>query len=320
MDDQLRNFRLFDLQVRLRLQHFAHFQPISLLVALSAGRPDRGTAGSIQQTELNSDSVGDLAHNSTERVDFADEMSFGYAADRWIARHLRDQINVEGVECSSQPHTGAGDGGLAPSMSGSDGDNIELFGELHRFLFYGKHFSRTDSTGVHNHWRTSMAASSASAILRKPSVSKLGWAWVLMWVALAIHVTDEALTGFLSVYNPTVLALRERLGFWPMPTFEFRQWLTGLGLGIFLLALLSPFAFRNAHWIRPILYFLAIVTGILNALGHTLGTILGHTVNSVRFPRPAPGFYSSPFLLATSIYALVELRRTRTSGLVRITS
>ena len=36
----------------------------------------------------------------------------------------------------------------------------------------------------------------------------LGIAWVLMWVALAVHVIDEALTGFLLVYNPTVLALR----------------------------------------------------------------------------------------------------------------
>ena len=74
---------------------------------------------------------------------------------------------------------------------------------------------------------------------------------------------------------------------------------------------LSPFAFRNAIWIRPIFYFVVIVAGLLNALGHTLATILGHTVNSVRFARPAPEFYSSPLLLAASIYALVQLRRTR---------
>ena len=132
-----------------------------------------------------------------------------------------------------------------------------------------------------------------------------------MCAALAIHVTDEALTGFLSVYNPTVLALRAKLGFWPMPTFEFREWLTGLSLGILLLLTLSPFAFRNTRWMRPIFYFVAIVTGVFNALGHTTATILGHTVSTVRFPRPAPGFYSSPLLLVVSIYALVQLRRTR---------
>ncbi|MBI3401061.1 MAG: hypothetical protein HY048_06545 [Acidobacteria bacterium] len=130
-------------------------------------------------------------------------------------------------------------------------------------------------------------------------------------MTLALHVTDEALTGFLSVYNPTVLALRARLGFWPMPTFEFREWLTGLILGILLLAALSPFAFRNVRWIRPIFYFCAVVAGVLNALGHTMATIFGHTVSIVRFPRPAPGFYSSPLLLIVSVYALAQLRRTR---------
>lgn len=132
-----------------------------------------------------------------------------------------------------------------------------------------------------------------------------------MWAALALHVTDEALTGFLSVYNPTVLALRATLGFWPMPTFEFREWLTGLIFGILVLAALTPLAFHNRRWIRPVFYFCVIVAGVLNASGHTIATILGHTVSTVRFPRPAPGFYSSPLLLIVSIYALVQLRRTR---------
>lgn len=57
-------------------------------------------------------------------------------------------------------------------------------------------------------------------------------------------------------------------------------------------------------------YFLAVIM-LLNGLGHTTGTILGRTVSSVRFPRPMPGFYSSPLLLATSVYAFMQLRRTR---------
>jgi hypothetical protein len=133
----------------------------------------------------------------------------------------------------------------------------------------------------------------------------------MLWIALAIHVTDEALTGFLSVYNPTVLALRERFGFWPMPTFEFREWLTGLTLGIVVLAALSRFAFRNARWMRPLFYFCAVFTGVMNALGHTIATVLGHTVSTVEFSRPAPGFYSSPLLLIVSIYGLVQLHHTR---------
>lgn len=133
----------------------------------------------------------------------------------------------------------------------------------------------------------------------------------MLWISLALHVTDEALTGFLSVYNPTVLALRARFRFWPMPTFDFREWLAGLALGIVCLASLSPLAFRNVRWIRPLFYFFAVVAGVMNALGHTLATVLGRTVSTVHFPRPAPGFYSSPLLLVVSIYALRQLRQTR---------
>ncbi len=151
----------------------------------------------------------------------------------------------------------------------------------------------------------------AAGSAKSRSLRRLGIAWVLLALALAVHVTDEALTGFLSVYNSTVLALRAKFGFWPMPTFGFREWLGGLTLGILLLLALSPFAFRGSRWIRPLFYFVAIVAGILNALGHTLGTILGHTVGTVQFPRPAPGFYSSPLLFTAAVYGLVQLRRTQ---------
>jgi len=42
-----------------------------------------------------------------------------------------------------------------------------------------------------------------------------------------------------------------------------------------------------------------------------LFTVLGQTVSTVRFPRPAPGFYSSPLLLIASIYLFARLRATR---------
>ncbi len=74
---------------------------------------------------------------------------------------------------------------------------------------------------------------------------KLGIAWVLLCAALALHVTDEALTGFLAVYNPTVVALRERLGYWPMPTYEFRDWLTALIIGVVVLFMRLPWYFSG---------------------------------------------------------------------------
>ena len=159
--------------------------------------------------------------------------------------------------------------------------------------------------------------SDAAPITREPGLFRLGIAWVLLCLALAAHVTDEASTGFLAVYNPTVVSLRARLGFWPMPTFEFREWLTGLIVAVVVLLALSPFVFRGSPWIRPLFYFFAVIM-LANGLGHTAGTIFGRTVASVRFPRPMPGFYSSPHLLAAAVYAFVQLRRTRPPGIAAI--
>ena len=140
--------------------------------------------------------------------------------------------------------------------------------------------------------------------------ANFGLAWLLLCLAFCAHVTDEALTGFLGVYNPTVIAVRARLSWFPMPTFEYREWLIGLIVANLVLLALTPFAYRNPRWLRPLAYFFAAIM-LLNGMGHTLFTVLGQTVSSVRFSRPAPGFYSSPLLIITSIYLFVRLRATR---------
>jgi hypothetical protein len=154
-----------------------------------------------------------------------------------------------------------------------------------------------------------MAASPVQFAKALPA-RRLGMAWIFIWCALALHVADESIHGFLSIYNPTVTALRERLSYWPMPNFTFQEFLVDLTIGILILAALTPFAFRNSPGMRPLIYFSAVVLCIANACGHTLATIFGRTVTGVHVPRPAPGFLSSPMLLFAGIYALVQLRRT----------
>ena len=139
------------------------------------------------------------------------------------------------------------------------------------------------------------------------SPGNFGLAWILLCLAFCAHVADEALTGFLNVYNPTVIVMHDRLAWFPMPTFEYREWLVGLIVANLILLALTPFAYRNARGLRPLAYLFAGVM-LLNGLGHTVFTVLGRTVASVQFPRPAPGFYSSPFLLITSIYLFMRLR------------
>lgn len=114
-------------------------------------------------------------------------------------------------------------------------------------------------------------------------------------VVLATHVADEALTDFLSVYNPTVQSIRERYSWFPMPVFTFETWLTGLITVIVLLLALSVFAYRGARWMVPLAYVFGTIM-LLNGLGHIAG--------SFYLGRLMPGVFSSPLLLVTSIYLL----------------
>lgn len=136
-----------------------------------------------------------------------------------------------------------------------------------------------------------------------------GKAWFALTVAFALHVFDEATTGFLNIYNPTVAAMRARWGWFPMPMFGFREWLIGLIAGVVLCFALAPAASRGARWLRPLAWLYALIH-FFNGMGHTVATILGHTVPSVTFPRPAPGFYSSPFLFIGSVWLMVRLWKT----------
>ncbi len=127
-----------------------------------------------------------------------------------------------------------------------------------------------------------------------------GVAWLLLTVALAIHVVDEAVHDFLSTYNPIARGVRERFPLIPLPTFSFGAWLGGLIAGLVLLLALSPLAFRRAAWLSP----LALVLSVLMAVNGGL-----HLAGSVYLGRVVPGTYSAPVLLIAALCLLVSAIR-----------
>jgi hypothetical protein len=128
-------------------------------------------------------------------------------------------------------------------------------------------------------------------------MSGFGLAWALLCVAFAIHVADEVLTDFLSVYNPTVQAIRARFPFLPLPTFTFGVWLTGLVVAVLLLASLTPAAARGAAGMRPAAY----VFGAIMA-----GNGVLHIGASIWKRKLMPGTYSAPLILAAAVYLIAS--------------
>jgi hypothetical protein len=122
---------------------------------------------------------------------------------------------------------------------------------------------------------------------------RLGRAWVALTLALAAHVVDEALTGFLDLYNPIVRSVRDRVAWFPMPTFTFEVWIAGLCVAVAALFALSPLAFRRSRLVRIAAFpYAAIMT--LNGVGHLIG--------SIYLQRWAPGTTTAPLLIASSAW------------------
>ena len=122
-------------------------------------------------------------------------------------------------------------------------------------------------------------------------------AWALMISAVALHVLDEASTGFLPFYNNLAESLRAVLGLSFPPTFSFEAWLGGLIAAIIISFALTPLVIRGGRFIRILTTAVGMLM-VVNALGHMLG--------SLYLGRLMPGFCSSPLLLVTAVYVVIR--------------
>lgn len=124
-----------------------------------------------------------------------------------------------------------------------------------------------------------------------------------MCSVLAIHVADEALTGWLDWYNPTVREIREKypLVVLPilLPTFTFEIWLSLLIFAVVMLIVASYFVWKGRWAMRPISHIFAVVM-LVNGLVHI--------AHSIYMRELMPGVYTSPLLLAASIALIVYTR------------
>ncbi|MEW6320461.1 MAG: HXXEE domain-containing protein [Acidobacteriota bacterium] len=135
-------------------------------------------------------------------------------------------------------------------------------------------------------------------------------AWAALVATLAVHVVDEAATGFLDFYNPLVEQLRETLGWLLMPAFTFPVWLTGLVMLVLALAVLTPAVRRGAPGTRTLSWAFAAIM---------LGNGVAHLAGSVYFSRWLPGATSAPLLLVASLRLVAALTARRRAGLHRPT-
>lgn len=120
-------------------------------------------------------------------------------------------------------------------------------------------------------------------------------AWLLLCAALAVHITDEAFTGFLDLYNPAMAAMGL-----PALEFTFPVWIALLALAVVGLLILSYWVRRGTRWTVYAAYAFIFLM-LTNGLAH-----LGFSAYKRAWMS---GSYTSPLLLAASIYLWAAMRR-----------
>src|SRR3990170_4944265 len=122
------------LDVRLAVKRGSHPPAVDLLVGLRPRRPDRGTAASVEQLELNARRVDRSSHQSTKRVNLADEMSLGCSPNGGVAWHVGDRAGRERAQSHSRTETCGCISGLASGVTGPNDNDVETVSQVEDYF------------------------------------------------------------------------------------------------------------------------------------------------------------------------------------------
>ena len=88
---------------------------------------DSRAFGFVEQAKLYPGHVGVNGHFAAQGIDLPNDLALCLAANRWVAAHLGDRINIAGQEQGRGPHARSGQTGLHAGMAGAANDHIERF-------------------------------------------------------------------------------------------------------------------------------------------------------------------------------------------------
>ncbi len=128
----------------------------------------------------------------------------------------------------------------------------------------------------------------------------IGRPWLALCFCLAVHVAEEAFTGFLPFYGDATRAVSELLPFVTSPSLVLAtsMWMSVAFVAI--LTALAPFAYRGASWMRVATIGVSLVA---------LANVSGHIGGSMLVGQALPGVYTTPLLAVVGVYALVSAWR-----------
>ena len=118
-------------EVGLVFQHPADGCLVEDAVGLGAGGAYRRPLGAVENAELDAALVRGQRHRAAKRVHLFDQMALADAADRRVAGHLTQGLDVVGEQQGLAAHPGRGQRSLGAGMAATDDDDVEFLGVQH---------------------------------------------------------------------------------------------------------------------------------------------------------------------------------------------
>jgi hypothetical protein len=112
--------------IRLGVEGGPYPSTVLALVGLGPRRPDCRSAAAIQELELYACSVDCLTHQSAKRIDLPDQVTLRRAANRGIARHVRNGVSTESAQPDASPQSRRRPCGFHAGVAAADHDDIEI--------------------------------------------------------------------------------------------------------------------------------------------------------------------------------------------------
>src|SRR5215213_2921608 len=122
------------MKIRRGLKRTSHLGSISHAICLGTRRLDGRSTRTVQQPELNAGAIDHAAHNPAQGIDLSHKMPLGDSANRWIARHLTDEIEIQRDQSSFSTKPRRRRSSFAARMPGSDHDYAEDFIKRHDYF------------------------------------------------------------------------------------------------------------------------------------------------------------------------------------------
>ena len=128
LDDDTLDAALTHRQVCGGLKDALAARTIRRLIGLRAPGANRGTLARVKKPELDSSLINRQAHLAAQRIHLAHQVALADAADRGIAGHLSDVVEIERQYQGLGAHPRRGERGLDPGVPGADHDDVVLHG------------------------------------------------------------------------------------------------------------------------------------------------------------------------------------------------